>query len=73
MQFQRGHICRPRQRPAIIDQDIINVRSTFAARHWECLYPARRKSGCILFIEGFAVYALWITLQRDRPITKMRQ
>src|SRR5205814_9474607 len=73
MQLNTGHVCRPCQGRDIIDENVINVRPALPSRHWICLYPFRCKSGGIFFVEGFAVNAIRITLQRHRPSLKMRQ
>src|SRR5437762_14201215 len=66
MQLQCRHARCPCQRRYIVDEDVIDVGSTFTARHRKSLHQFRYKSRCIFFVECLAVNAMRITLQRYR-------
>ena len=73
MELERRDVRRPRERRAVVDQDVINVRATFAPRDRKRLHPFRGKRRRVLFVKDFAVDPVRIPLQCDRPVAKMRQ
>ena len=73
MELEIREIRCPSKRRQIVDDYIIDLRSTGLPGNWKRLNPLRRELWCVLLVKVLTLYAVWISLERYGAVFQVRQ